>query len=46
MKGIIKKLPNRLQEGWRDSADDIINVEAREVTIDDILALWIIRCES
>jgi hypothetical protein len=36
MKNIIEKLPFKLQERWRDAADRIINVQGREVTIEDI----------
>ena len=36
MRRIIEKLPFKLQERWRDVADDIMNVKTREVTIEDI----------
>ena len=36
MRKIIEKLPPKLQASWRNNADDIINTEARDVSIDDI----------
>ena len=33
---MIQRLPTRLQECWRDVADLIINIQQREVTIEDI----------
>lgn len=36
MRKIVEKLPYKLQERWRDIADDIINVKKREVTVEDI----------
>ncbi|KAK3728346.1 hypothetical protein QZH41_002175 [Actinostola sp. cb2023] len=36
MKRMIQRLPTRLQERWRDVADRIINIQQREVTIEDI----------
>ena len=36
MKKSIEKLPYKLQERWRDIADDIMSVKKREVTIADI----------
>ena len=36
MRKIIEKLPRKLQERWRDTADTIISVNKRDVTIKDI----------
>ena len=46
MKKIIKRLPYKLQERWRDVADKIINDEKREVTIEDISKLVEARARS
>ena len=36
MKKIIEKLPFKMQERWRDLADDVMNVKHRDVTVEDI----------
>ncbi len=36
MKKLIERLPYKLQERWRDTADKIMNDERREITIEDI----------
>lgn len=36
MRKLIERLPYKLQERWRDTADRIMNDERREITIEDI----------
>ena len=36
MRKLIERLPYKLQERWRDTANRIMNDEKREITIEDI----------
>lgn len=46
MKKIIERLPYKLQERWRDVADNIMSNQKREVTIEDITTFVTSRARS